>query len=455
MRCGGQIFWHESSITYACTSFHELRYDLTGENVGVPHLMTYPILSGATTLRLRSLNPKESNQSDYYGSGFGVRTAACLWAAGKSWWQLSMREVAANPALTADFARTLQGAIDHRPALTTTSWAAVVGDCSQEVSAFGGVDAAGEPTSISTWFDLASLTKVLVTVPLALELVGKGVLDPEEPLADLLPDAGWQWMGDDCHLGTATLLDLLSHSAGVAATEPIYSWGTSSEQAIARILHASSTPQQSWSDGIRRGTGYSDLGYLIAGEVMSAVTQQTFQALALNFVKDTGIQEISYGVDADRNSVAPMGYCRFRKRELVGTVHDLNAASLGGVTPHAGLFGTLAGVQKALEYLQETETFGVVSKLRSTPDPVRQPRQTSRGLGWELPCAAWSRGTYVLPRGICHIGSTGTSVWIDHDGAHQILLTNRTGFLNEGYVKAVDGLRRVFAAVSDGLLVDR
>src|SRR6266567_3897764 len=85
--------------------------------------------------------------------------------------------------------------------------AAAIGVCGHErLACFGRTSAGGEAVTPDTWYDLASLTKVLCTTPLCLEAIAQGRLDPRAPLRDVLPEVAW--LQERPNLGDATVLQL-------------------------------------------------------------------------------------------------------------------------------------------------------------------------------------------------------------------------------------------------------
>ena len=259
-----------------------------------------------------------------------------------------------------------------------------------------------EPLSLEGWFDLASLTKVLFTVPEVLRLVEDGLADLDDPLARHLPEIGWMGKGD---LGERSLRQLLTHTAGLPAHAPLYTWGLGSATLKARLL------QEPWSLGPPGETLYSDIGYLLLGLVIERVRGE---ALSLRPLPPG----LSFTPDP-RLAVATE-HCPWRGRVLRGEVHDENAWALGGAAGHAGLFGTLAGVLEAGRALLE----GTLLSSAALAE-LKRPQSGTRALGWERRHAGWSGGSLCSPETLGHTGFTGTGLWIDVERGHAwALLTN-------------------------------
>ena len=114
--------------------------------------------------------------------------------------------------------------------------AAAIGDRADErMACFGRTEADGGAVTPDTWYDLASLTKVLCTTPLVLDAIAAGRLDPQTPLRELIPEVAW--LQPAPNLGDATLLQLATHTSGLAAWQPLYTLGLDRPTLLARLLH--------------------------------------------------------------------------------------------------------------------------------------------------------------------------------------------------------------------------
>lgn len=118
------------------------------------------------------------------------------------------------------------------------------------------------PVDPDTLFDLASLTKVLFTVPQVLHLVEEGLADLDDPLSSFLPELAWM-QGNE--LPSRTLRQLLTHVAGLPAWEAVYTWGGEAHTLKHRVL------QHRWVVGPAGAHVYSDIGYILLGLVLERV----------------------------------------------------------------------------------------------------------------------------------------------------------------------------------------
>jgi len=149
---------------------------------------------------------------------------------------------------------------------------------------------------------------------------------------------------------------------------------------------------------------------------------------------------------------APTEIDPWRQRHLRGEVHDENAAALGGVSGHAGLFGTATDLSRlARAYLNG----GMLDGQRVWADStirlftaVQNPALSHRALGWETPSGTNSAGHRMSARAFGHTGFTGTSFWVDPQaGVYVILLTNRVNPTRER-----SGIGTVRVALADAVL---
>jgi CubicO group peptidase (beta-lactamase class C family) len=247
-----------------------------------------------------------------------------------------------------------------------------------------------------TWFDLASLTKVIFTTPRILDHAAAGRIDLDAPLTALLPDFR-QYNADNWER-KVTFRQCLGHQTPFPAVFPLYTYGRDPELLRAFVL------QHEWRAG---PSVYSDINFILLG-------------LALERLERRGIREMEPGEgfawSADPGLAAATEDCTWRRRVLVGEVHDDNCAALQG-SGHAGLFGTAGAVLAFARRL-----------LDGTSDAtlIRTPLSARRTHGWERPYEGWSGGERCTAETIGHTGFTGTGLWIDFArGRAWTLLTNR------------------------------
>lgn len=257
------------------------------------------------------------------------------------------------------------------------------------------------PMHEDTWFDLASLTKVIYTAPRILQLLEQQGISLDEPLIRLLPDL--RQYDANAWERKVTFAQCLSHQTPFPAVEPIYTYGRDAELLRAFVL------QRQWAP--TDAPVYSDINFILLG-------------LALERVHDARLWSMPAGdgfsFNAAPEECAATEVCTWRKRLLCGEVHDDNCSALQGAG-HAGLFGTAAAVlDYALGLLQGAKASS------SVIDCMRKPVSAERTLGWERMHPGWSGGNQCTEQTIGHTGFTGTGLWVDFgSGIAWTLLTNR------------------------------
>ncbi|MFQ5457955.1 MAG: serine hydrolase domain-containing protein [Myxococcota bacterium] len=331
------------------------------------------------------------------------------------------------------------------------------------------------PMKADTVFDLASLTKVLVTTFGIMKLVEHGRIDLSAPVTEYLPSLGER----DEKKRAITLKHLLTHASGLKAWVPYYEdIRRTDRKRAAKIL---GTPEarayvldriamSSLMHDVGEAAVYGDLGFMVLGEVLERADGRDLPALFGEEVagpldlRDTGFLPLNRPREAGPAPgilslpgarIAATEACPWRERVLVGEVDDGNAWAMGGVAGHAGLFGTAADVGKIGLTLQAC--------LAGQGDLVAQPvleRFFSRqdlppgsdwALGWDTPTAGLSTsGRWLSPRSVGHTGFTGTSLWMDlarnivivllANRVHPIARKSRFGFRPRVHDYVMEGL---------------
>ncbi len=259
-----------------------------------------------------------------------------------------------------------------------------------------------EPLTLDHWFDLASVSKVIATTTMILQLAEQGRIDLDAPLTSAIPDLR-QYDVAGAYERTLTFRDCLAHRTLFPAVEPIYTYGDDPQRLRAFVL------QREWRHIAE--PVYSDINFLLLGIAIERVTGQPLGEWPLG-------PGLSYGPPP--GPAVATEQCMWRGRVLKGEVHDENCSAMGGQTGHAGLFGTVAGV---LDFAE-----GVLSGAFSETmlDAIRTPQYSHRTCGWERKFEGWSGGQACSDETIGHTGFTGTGLWIDFErGLAWTLLANR------------------------------
>lgn len=308
--------------------------------------------------------------------------------------------------------------------------------------------------TIETIYDLASLTKPLVTGLLTARMVERGALDPDGEVARYLP----QFESEDKR--AITVRQLLTHTSGLPAWRPLYILANGDkEQALRAILDQ---PLES-APGTR--VLYSDLGFITLGLLLENMTRASLASVAqreifgpLNLRRtffnpertmQTSVAACETGNAFERETCgeqAAGGYANWREQLIWGEVHDGNAHFLGGAAGHAGLFST------ARETLRLAQQFLAAQTILLAPETCALFRtnmtgglEEARSFAWQLAETKDSTaGPRLPPDSFGHLGFTGTSCWTDPRRERSfILLTNRTHARALPFVN-INSVRRAF-----------
>jgi beta-glucosidase-like glycosyl hydrolase/CubicO group peptidase (beta-lactamase class C family) len=289
--------------------------------------------------------------------------------------------------------------------------------------AFGRFEYSPKSPAVTTetLFDLASLTKVMSTTTLAMELFDQGLLDLEFPLSRFYREL------EGGNKGNITVRHLLTHSSGLPGHLPFYKDTQGKTPFVQKILE---TPLD-YEPGAK--SVYSDLGIILLGDIIEKLTGKPLDTLAKEKIFDPlQLNHTLYNPPPQlRAKIAPTEMDPWRGRLVQGEVHDENAYAMGGVAGHAGLFSNTADVSVFCQMLLNGGVYDHYRMVkRSTLEAfvTRQnlPVGSSRALGWDTPSEGSSAGSLLSLHSFGHTGFTGTSLWIDPTRQlFIILLTNR------------------------------
>lgn len=299
------------------------------------------------------------------------------------------------------------------------------------------VNAQPIPATVETIYDLASLTKPLVTGLLCSRRIEAGELTLDSSIAHYLAEF------DRTDKQDISVRQLLTHTSGLPAWQPLYVLAGGERD---RAPGAIASLKLEYKPGTR--VVYSDLSFILLGLLLERMTgnrlaqlarQEIIEPLKLQHTffnpeqaMQTGIAACEIGNAYERemwNNTGGSEYRDWRKDLIWGEVHDGNAHFLGGAAGHAGLFST------AQETFVLAQQFLARESKLLKPETCQLFRQNmtpgleeARSLGWQLAATKDSTAGTDLPGdSFGHTGFTGTSCWIDPE--HErifLLLTNRT-----------------------------
>ncbi|MEM7585769.1 MAG: serine hydrolase, partial [Acidobacteriota bacterium] len=327
------------------------------------------------------------------------------------------------------------------------------GDRLVHLRAFGRFSSAEDapPVRENTIYDLASLTKVVATTTMAMILVDEERLELDARVVDFLP--GFAAEGVSAAEQTAreavTVRHLLTHTSGIDWWSPLYQELQGKQAYLERIQAMDLV----YEPGSR--TKYSDLGIILLGEILERVAGEPMDAfLERRLFRPLGMNDTGFLPPPERLArIAPTEQDPWRGRLLHGEVHDENAHALGGVAPHAGLFGTASDLARFARMLLNGGVFEHRRLIsRATVETFTRRQEglgEGRGLGWDIKSPRGSTaGSLFSASSFGHTGFTGTSLWIDPERElFVILLTNRVHPSRDNKL-----IREVRPAVADAVV---
>lgn len=311
---------------------------------------------------------------------------------------------------------------------------------------------------LDTIYDLASLTKPLITSLLCARRIELGELTLDSSISHYLPEF------DRTDKQMITVRELLTHTSGLPAWRPLY---ILTEDEPERAAGAIATLDLEYKPGTR--VVYSDLGFIALGVLLERMTghriaelarKEIFEPLSLKqtffnpeVALQTGIAACETGnaYEADMSKQMNAGvYANSRQRVIWGEVHDGNAYFLGGAAGHAGLFSTASETfLLAQQFLSESTKLLAPETCKVFRENMTPELEEARSIGWQLAATKDSTGGVDLPPdSFGHNGFTGTCVWIDP--IHRrifILLTNRTHAHALPFAN-INGVRREFNSLA-------
>jgi CubicO group peptidase (beta-lactamase class C family) len=274
--------------------------------------------------------------------------------------------------------------------------------------------------SEETLFDLASLTKPIVSGTLALLLRERSQLDISNPVGFYLPkfDVGWK--------KEVRVSQLLSHYSGLPSGLPLSSLCADKSEVLDRICEA----EMAYEPGSR--TLYSDVGFILLGILMESICRGNIADLARDMIfHPLGMEHTMYNPPMDaRGKIAATQDIPERGGIQVGKVHDGNASFMGGTSGHAGLFSCIDDLATFSRMMLGEGTETGLLEAETIEDATRiwsDDGEDAYGLAWfKRKSPINPAGKMLSPRAYGHTGFTGTSLWMDPDrNLFAILLTNR------------------------------
>ena len=275
----------------------------------------------------------------------------------------------------------------------------------------------------STVYDLASLTKVVGLTTAVMLAVNEGRLELDAAAMEYVP--AFRGGGRE----GVTIRHLLTHSSGLPAFRLLYRETADRTSALA-LTDTTALDTLPGAQFV-----YSDLGAIVLTQAVESAWSERLDAILDRRVfAPLGMRATRFLPPADwLTRIAPTEQDPWRGRMIHGEVHDENAARLGGVSGHAGLFGSAQDLLVFGDWLLAVRAGRDSLPVTLDPDIARRfttrqdlPAGSSRALGWDTPSDMSSAGTLLSPRSFGHTGFTGTSIWLDPErDVVIVLLSNR------------------------------
>lgn len=287
-----------------------------------------------------------------------------------------------------------------------------------------------EPMQLDTVFDLASLTKVVATLPSILKLLDEGEIGLNDTISHFIPEFSLN------NKAEITLLNLLTHTSGLKSHRRFYQENLNKEEIFEEIYKET----LEYEPGTK--VVYSDLGFILLSKIVEIVTQSKFEEFVTKEIfEPLEMNETTFLPKFPADRYAATEFAPSINTYKLGVVHDENANALGGISGHAGLFSTLSDLNNYVSMLENKGIFDGKRVLSENAIQLSKKNLTSslnemRGLGWQLKTdSETSCGDYFSKKSFGHTGFTGTSLWIDPEvDLSVILLTNRVHYGREPYI---------------------
>ena len=289
---------------------------------------------------------------------------------------------------------------------------------------FGTIDGEKE-VQYNTLYDLASLTKIVGTLPAVLLLLGNGEIDLEDDIKKYLP-VNWE---------NITIKNLLTHTSGIPPYSMAYKF-LSKEDLIQEIYRTEFLQVPNYE------IKYSCLNFILLKKIVDTVTGDHVKFVTENVYKPLKMDDTVYSPGEEEN-VAPTSI-RDGKR-LIGMPDDELAFYIGGISGNAGLFSTLDDLSKYCREILSprivfTKSIIEMSSKNWTENIQGNPK---KGLGWSLfeplsPC-----GPSFSGKSFGHTGFTGTFIWIDPiKEVYIVILTNKCFYKRHEAIAEMRTFRR-------------
>ena len=287
-------------------------------------------------------------------------------------------------------------------------------------------DKSSSLVDISSIYDIASITKVMTTVPLIMKLVSRKKISINNYINEYYPN----FKGDN--KDKVQIKHLLTHSSGMKDYVKFFELSSIKDESD--IINNIINRKLLYKPGEK--FDYSDLGFILLKDIIEKTNRSDFSKLCKSWIFNPLNMNSTYFNPPEKiaGKIVPTEYdSSYRKRLIVGEVHDENAYLMNGVSGHAGVFSNAGDIAKFTKlFLNEGTWLGSrhfsTSMTRKFTNRANIPKGSDMALGWDTPSLEGnsSAGDLFSKQSFGHLGFTGTSVWADKENQIIIiLLTNR------------------------------
>jgi CubicO group peptidase (beta-lactamase class C family) len=323
-------------------------------------------------------------------------------------------------------------------------------------------DSERHAATLETIYDLASLTKPLVTGMLYALFIERGEIKLDERVSRYLPEF------ETSDKRAITIGQMLTHTSGLPAWRPLYLTSGGDKERVLQAIISEALESQPGTH-----VRYSDLGFITLGFLLERLSNSTlaeiagreiFEPLGLQrtffnpdraFLTETAACELGNAYERETCDDARAASYLWRENLIWGEVHDGNAHFLGGAAGHAGLFSTAREMLRlAAQFLAGCTELLKPETCALFRTDLTEGLEEARSVGWQLAATKDSTaGASLPPCSFGHLGFTGTSCWSDPTKERTfILLTNRTHARAPLPFVNINSVRRRFHTLAAGAL---
>lgn len=307
-----------------------------------------------------------------------------------------------------------------------------------------------EALTFDTLFDLASLTKVVATLPAIMQLVENGKISLDDKVSQYWPEFS-TYKKDEI-----TIRELLTHTSGLPADIELYGDTAMQRYDVISKVKLLQPPGSTFI--------YSDINFIVLARLIELISHESFNAYVQNHIfKPLGMRTTQFLPPVSlRHRIAPTeGRC--------GEVSDPMSYAMGGIAGNAGLFSTASDLEKYANFLlrggklsepmRQGEMIshyllGPLTILKMTTIQTQPCINDQRGLGWDIDSYYSNRGDLLTLPSYGHSGWTGTSLWIDPNTETWILILTSRTHPHPAAVNILPQDRKKIANIVAGSLID-